>query len=167
MDIDLQTMTFSLCAAKVSSDCPDPTKSTYVSSTQILELYINQIYLGQRAYGFSAASNIYYGKALKEISIAEAAMLAGLPKAPSRFNPVVNPKRAQLRQRYVLRRMHELGFINEAQWKTAQAEPLHVKRDVNDFGVHAEHVAEMARQITAEQFPDDVYSRGLRRASRK
>jgi penicillin-binding protein 1A len=129
---------------------------------QILELYINQIYLGQRAYGFSAASNIYYGKALKEISIAEAAMLAGLPKAPSRFNPVVNPKRAQLRQRYVLRRMHELGFINEAQWKTAQAEPLHVKRDVNDFGVHAEHVAEMARQITAEQFPDDVYSRGLR-----
>jgi penicillin-binding protein 1A len=129
---------------------------------QILELYINQIYLGQRAYGFSAASNIYYGKALKDISIAEAAMLAGLPKAPSRFNPVVNPKRAQLRQRYVLRRMHELGFINEAQWKTAQAEPLHVKRDVNDFGVHAEHVAEMARQIAAEQFPDGVYSRGLR-----
>ena len=133
-----------------------------LSKDQILELYVNQIYLGQRAYGFSAASNIYYGKPLKDISIAEAAMLAGLPKAPSRFNPVVNPKRAQLRQRYVLRRMHELGFITEAQWQTAQTETLHVKRDVNDFGVRAEHVAEMARQIAAEQFPDDVYSRGLR-----
>jgi penicillin-binding protein 1A len=129
---------------------------------QILEIYINQIYLGQRAYGFSAAAQIYYGKALKDVSIAEAAMLAGLPKAPSAYNPVVNPKRAQLRQRYVLRRMHELSFINDAQWKTAQTEALHVKRDVNDFGVRAEHVAEMARQIAAERFPDDVYSRGLR-----
>jgi penicillin-binding protein 1A len=80
-------------------------------------------------------------------------MLAGLPKAPSAFNPVANPKRAQLRQRYVLRRMHELNFINDAQWKSAQAETLHVKRDVNDFGVHAEHVAEMARQIVVESFP--------------
>jgi penicillin-binding protein 1A len=129
---------------------------------QILEIYLNQIYLGQRAYGFSAAAQIYFGKTLKNISIAEAAMLAGLPKAPSAYNPVVNPKRAQLRQRYVLRRMHELDFISEAQWKAAQTEVLHVKRDVNDFGVHAEHVAEMARQIAAEQFPDDVYSRGLR-----
>ncbi|MCX7149834.1 MAG: penicillin-binding protein 1A [Rhodocyclales bacterium] len=129
---------------------------------QILEIYINQIYLGQRAYGFSAAAQIYYGKALKDVSIAEAAMLAGLPKAPSAYNPVANPKRAQLRQRYVLRRMHELNFINEAQMKSAQTEPLHVKRNVNDFGVRAEYVAEMARQIAAERFPDDVYSRGLR-----
>jgi penicillin-binding protein 1A len=120
---------------------------------QILEIYINQIYLGQRAYGFSAAAQIYFGKALRDVSIAEAAMLAGLPKAPSAFNPVANPKRAQLRQRYVLRRMHELNFINDAQWKSAQAETLHVKRDVNDFGVHAEHVAEMARQIVVEQLP--------------
>jgi penicillin-binding protein 1A len=129
---------------------------------QILEIYINQIYLGQRAYGFSAAAQIYFGKALRDVSIAEAAMLAGLPKAPSAFNPVANPKRAQLRQRYVLRRMHELNFINDAQWKSAQAETLHVKRDVNDFGVHAEHVAEMARQIVVESFPDEVYNRGLR-----
>ncbi len=128
---------------------------------QILEIYLNQIYLGQRAYGFSAAAQFYLGKALKDVTIAEAAMLAGLPKAPSRFNPVANPKRAQLRQRYVLRRMHELNFIDDAQLKTAQAETLHVKRDVNDFGVHAEHVAEMARQITVERFPDDSYSRGL------
>ena len=129
---------------------------------QILEIYVNQIYLGQRAYGFSAAAQIYYGKALKDVSIAEAAMLAGLPKAPSAYNPVANPKRAQLRQRYVLRRMNELNFIDEAQMKSAQTETLHVKRNVNDFGVRAEYVAEMARQIAAERFPDDVYSRGLR-----
>ena len=129
---------------------------------QILEIYINQIYLGQRAYGFSAAAQIYFGKALKDVSVAEAAMLAGLPKAPSAYNPVANPKRAQLRQHYVLRRMHELSFIDDAQWKAAQTEALYVKRDVNDFGVHAEYVAEMARQIAAERFPDDLYSRGLR-----
>jgi penicillin-binding protein 1A len=129
---------------------------------QILEIYINQIYLGQRAYGFSAAAQIYFGKTLRDVSIAEAAMLAGLPKAPSAFNPVANPKRAQLRQRYVLRRMHELNFIDDAQWKAAQAETMHIKRDVNDFGVHAEHVAEMARQIVVERFPDEVYNRGLR-----
>jgi penicillin-binding protein 1A len=133
-----------------------------LSKDQILEIYINQIYLGQRAYGFSAAAQIYFGKALQDVSIAEAAMLAGLPKAPSAYNPVANPKRAQLRQQYVLRRMHELNFVTEAQWKAAQTEALHVKRDVNDFGVRAEYVAEMARQIAAEQFPDDLYSRGLR-----
>ena len=129
---------------------------------QILEIYVNQIYLGQRAYGFSAAAQIYLGKALKDVSVAEAAMLAGLPKAPSTYNPVANPKRAQLRQRYVLRRMHELNFIDEAQWKSAQTEALHIKRDVNDFGVRADYVAEMARQIAVERFPEDVYSRGLR-----
>jgi penicillin-binding protein 1A len=129
---------------------------------QILEIYINQIYLGQRAYGFSAAAQIYFGKALKDVSVAQAAMLAGLPKGPSIYNPVVNPKRAQLRQRYVLRRMHELNFIDDAQWKSAQAEALHIKRDVNDFGVRAEHVAEMARQIAVERYPDEVYNRGLR-----
>ncbi|MCX7155976.1 MAG: penicillin-binding protein 1A [Rhodocyclales bacterium] len=129
---------------------------------QILEIYINQIYLGQRAYGFSAAAQIYYGKPLKDVTVAEAAMLAGLPKAPSAYNPVANPKRAQLRQRYVLRRMRELDFINDAQLKSAQTEALYVKRDVNDFGVRADYVAEMARQIAAERFPDDLYSRGLR-----
>ena len=129
---------------------------------QILEIYVNQIYLGQRAYGFSAAAQIYFGKALQDVSLAEAAMLAGLPKAPSAYNPVANPKRAQLRQHYVLRRMHELSFITDAQWKSAQSEALYVKRDANDFGVRAEFVAEMARQIAAERFPDDLYSRGLR-----
>ena len=133
-----------------------------LSKDQIFELYINQIYLGQRAYGFGAAAQIYFGKPLAEISVAEAAMLAGLPKAPSAFNPVVNPKRASLRQQYVLRRMHELNFIDAKQYDEALKQALIVKRDTNEYAVHAEYVAEMARQIAAERFPDDVYTRGLR-----
>ena len=86
-----------------------------LSKDQILELYINQIFLGQRAYGFAAASQIYFGKTLDQLSLAETAMLAGLPKAPSRFNPVINPQRAKLRQQYVLRRMRELDFISDPQ----------------------------------------------------
>jgi penicillin-binding protein 1A len=133
-----------------------------LSKDQIFELYINQIFLGQRAYGFGAASQIYFGKPLKELSIAEAAMLAGLPKAPSAFNPVVNPKRASLRQQYVLRRMHELGFIDARQHEAALKQALVVKRETNEYAVHAEFVAEMARQMAAERFPEDVYTRGLR-----
>ncbi|WP_226472059.1 penicillin-binding protein 1A [Dechloromonas denitrificans] len=133
-----------------------------LSKDQIFELYINQIFLGQRAYGFAAASQIYFGKPLKDISIAEAAMLAGLPKAPSAYNPIVNPKRARLRQQYVLRRMHELGKITETQHEAALKEPLVVKRELAEYSVHAEFAAEMARQITAERFPDDVYSRGMK-----
>ncbi|WP_425438699.1 penicillin-binding protein 1A [Propionivibrio dicarboxylicus] len=133
-----------------------------LSKDQILELYINQIYLGQRAYGFGAAAQIYYGKSLKDITPAEAAMLAGLPKAPSAFNPVVNPKRARLRQQYVLRRMRELGFINDKQHEEAIKQTLIIKRDTNEFAVHAEYVAEMARQMAAERFPEEVYSRGLK-----
>ncbi len=129
---------------------------------EILELYINQIYLGQRAYGFSAAAQIYFGKNLKDLSVAEAAMLAGLPKAPSAYNPVANPKRARLRQFYVLRRMRELGFINDGQLDAAQKEVLTVKRDPNEFGVKAAHVAEMARQIAYDRFQEDAYNRGLR-----
>ncbi|MCP5268023.1 MAG: penicillin-binding protein 1A [Zoogloeaceae bacterium] len=134
----------------------------HLSKEQILELYINQIYLGQRAYGFSAAAQIYFGKSLADLSTAEAAMLAGLPKAPSAFNPVVNPKRARLRQQYVLRRMKELGAIDDKQHEEALKQALIVKRDASEFSVHAEFVAEMARQIAAERFPDDVYARGLR-----
>lgn len=133
-----------------------------LSKDQILELYMNQIFLGQRAYGFAAAAQIYFGKPLAHISVAEAAMLAGLPKAPSSFNPVVNPKRARLRQQYVLRRMLELGFINDQQHEAATKETLTVKRDLVSFGGHAEYIAEMARQIAAERFPDDVYTRGLK-----
>ncbi|MGB4066369.1 MAG: penicillin-binding protein 1A [Azonexus sp.] len=133
-----------------------------LSKDQIFELYINQIFLGQRAYGFAAASQIYFGKPLKDISIAEAAMLAGLPKAPSAYNPIVNPHRARLRQQYVLRRMRELGHITETQHEAALKEPLVVKRELAEYAVHAEYVAEMARQITAERFPEEVYSRGMK-----
>ena len=133
-----------------------------LSKDQILELYINQIFLGQRAYGFAAAAQIYFGKSLHDLTAAEAAMLAGLPKAPSAYNPVVNPKRARLRQQYVLRRMHELGYLDDAQHEAALKQTLVVKRDASEFSVHAEYVAEMARQMAAERFPDDVYTRGLR-----
>jgi penicillin-binding protein 1A len=133
-----------------------------LSKDQILELYINQIFLGQRAYGFAAAAQIYFGKPLKDISIAEAAMLAGLPKAPSAYNPIVNPKRAKLRQQYVLRRMHELGYITAAQHEAGIKEPLVIKRELAEFAVHAEFASEMARQIAAERFPEDVYSRGMK-----
>jgi penicillin-binding protein 1A len=132
-----------------------------LSKDQILEVYMNQIYLGQRAYGFSSAAQIYFGKNLKDISVAEAAMLAGLPKAPSAYNPVVNPKRARTRQQYILQRMAQLGYITPAQFETAKNEQLKVKTDSSEFGVHAEYVAEMARQLVYEQFKEDTYTRGL------
>ncbi|MBL0074996.1 MAG: penicillin-binding protein 1A [Rhodocyclaceae bacterium] len=133
-----------------------------LTKDEILQVYVNQIYLGQRAYGFASAAQIYFGKPLSELSVAETAMLAGLPKAPSAYNPVANPKRAALRQRYVLRRMHDLEFIDDAQFKQAQAEPLHVKRGTTDFGIPADFVAEMARQMVVERFPDNVYGNGLK-----
>ncbi len=133
-----------------------------LSKDEILQIYINQIYLGQRAYGFAAAAQIYYGKALKHINVAEAAMLAGLPKAPSSFNPVVNPKRAKQRQLYVLRRMHELGHLNDSQFAEAQKASLVVKHEINEYPMRAEYVAEMVRQMLYERFSDDVYSKGYR-----
>src|SRR3954469_13813266 len=133
-----------------------------LSKDQILELYINQIYLGQRAYGFGAASQIYFGKALGELNLAEVAMLAGLPKAPSLYNPVANPQRARQRQLYVLRRMRELGHITTAQHDEAAKAPVRAKREVNEYSLHAEYAAEMVRQALAEHYPDDVYTRGFR-----
>jgi len=133
-----------------------------LSKDEILEIYVNQIYLGQRAYGFAAAAQIYFGKPLKSLTVAEMAMLAGLPKAPSSFNPVANPKRAKQRQLYVLRRMRELGYIDDARLAEAQKQDLRVKRDVNEFAVRADHVAEMARQIAFERFQEEAYTRGLR-----
>ncbi|MES2932226.1 MAG: transglycosylase domain-containing protein, partial [Pseudomonadota bacterium] len=132
-----------------------------LSKDQILEVYMNQIYLGQRAYGFSSAAQIYYGKKLQDISIAEAAMLAGLPKAPSAYNPVVNPKRAKARQQYILQRMYQLGYITEPEYTRAKAEELKIKTNSSEFGVHAEYVAEMTRQLVYEQFKEETYTRGL------
>ncbi len=133
-----------------------------LSKQQILELYVNQIYLGQRAYGFGAASQIYFGKALNQLSLAESALLAGLPKAPSLYNPVANPQRAKQRQQYVLRRMNELGYITAAQHDDALKSPLRTRREMNEYSVHAEFAAEMVRQSLAEQYPEDVYTRGFR-----
>ncbi len=132
-----------------------------LTKDQILEVYMNQIYLGQRAFGFASAAQIYFGKDLKDITVAEAAMLAGLPKAPSAYNPVVNPKRAKTRQQYILQRMHLLGYINDAQFAEAKDERLRIKSDSGEFGIHAEYVAEMARQLVYEQFKEETYTRGL------
>jgi penicillin-binding protein 1A len=132
-----------------------------LTKDQILEVYMNQIYLGQRAYGFSSAAQIYFGKKLSQISIAEAAMLAGLPKAPSAYNPVVNPKRAKARQQYILIRMLQLGYITEPEYNQAKDEELKIKTNSSEFGVHAEYVAEMARQLVYEQFKEETYTHGL------
>jgi penicillin-binding protein 1A len=135
-----------------------------LTKDQILELYINQIFLGQRAYGFGSAANVYFGKTLQELTPAEAAMLAGLPQAPSRQNPIVNPKRAQERQQYVLRRMHDVGWLSPEQYKKALAEPLRLgtaaQRDT--FTVRADYVAEMARAAIVEQYGESAYVSGLR-----
>ncbi|OGS91416.1 MAG: penicillin-binding protein [Gallionellales bacterium GWA2_60_18] len=133
-----------------------------LSKDEILQLYLNQIYLGQRAYGFAAASQIYYGKPLDKLTLAEAAMLAGLPKAPSLYNPIVNPKRAKLRQLYVLRRMHELHFINDEQLDTAQQQPLVNDRDNRESGVKSDYVSEMVRQAMYQKYQEDAYTGGYR-----
>jgi penicillin-binding protein 1A len=132
-----------------------------LSKDEILELYINQIFLGQRAYGFAAAAQIYFGKTLPQIDVAEAAMLAGLPKAPSAYNPVANPKRARLRQLYVLHRMRDLRFITEAQFTDAEAQPLVVRQTVRDNSAHADYAAEMVRQAIFDSYGEESYSRGL------
>ena len=131
-----------------------------LSKDRILEVYMNQIFLGQRANGFAAASENYFGKPLKEVSVAEAAMLAGLPKAPSAYNPIANPRRATQRQRYIIERMFETGFITEKQHDQALAEVLHYRKQAA-AGVHAEFVSETARQLVFAQYGDDAYTRGL------
>src|SRR5690349_13385087 len=133
-----------------------------LNKEQILELYVNQIYLGQRAYGFGAASQTYFGKSLDQLSLGEIAMLAGLPKAPSMYNPIANPERAKQRQAYVLRRMSELGYITAAQYEDATKAPLRARREVSEYSIHAEFLAEMVRQAIAERYPEDVYTRGFR-----
>ncbi len=133
-----------------------------LSKDEILQLYINQIYLGQRAYGFAAAAQVYFGKPLGQVTIAEAAMLAGLPKAPSSYNPVVNPKRAKLRQLYVLRRMHELNFISDDQFRLAQQQPIVTIRGNQEFGVKSDYLSEMVRQAVYEKYQDDTYTQGFK-----
>jgi penicillin-binding protein 1A len=132
-----------------------------LSKDQILEIYMNQIFLGNRAYGFASACEIYFGKPLKEITIAEAAMLAGLPKAPSAYNPISNPKRARSRQLYIIERMEENGYITTAQAKEAKAEPLKLRSAADKKILHAEYVAETVRQMVFAQYGQETYTRGL------
>jgi len=136
-----------------------------LTKDQILELYLNQIYLGNRAYGFAAASRTYLGKQLADITPADAALLAGIPKAPSRFNPIANKARAVVRQRYVLGRMHSLGYLTEAEYKAALSQPVVIKSSegtpAGGYAVHGEYAAELARQLMISVYPDNVYSRGL------
>ncbi len=132
-----------------------------LSKNQILEIYMNQIFLGNRSYGFAAASEAYFGKPLKDISISEAAMLAGLPKAPSAYNPIINPKRARSRQLYIIERMQENGFITAEQAVAAKNEDLKIKTGSDPGRVHAEYVAETVRQLVYNQYGDETYTRGL------
>lgn len=141
-----------------------------LSKDEILELYINQIYLGQRAYGFQSAAQVYFGKPLREINPAEAAMLAGLPKAPSAYNPIVNPSRARIRQEYVLRRMKELDYLSTEQFDEAmKTELVYRNRKVNDddieattgLSINADYAAEMARQAVVAMYGEEAYTSGI------
>jgi len=141
-----------------------------LSKDEILELYINQIYLGQRAYGFQSASQVYFGKPLRDINAAEAAMLAGLPKAPSAYNPIVNPSRARVRQEYVLRRMNDLEYLDDAQFEEAlNTELVYRNRKANGddieattgLTINADYAAEMARQAVVEMYGEEAYTSGI------
>jgi penicillin-binding protein 1A len=132
-----------------------------LTKDQILELYINQIYLGQRSYGFASASQAYFSKDLKELSVAEFAMLAGLPQNPSRNNPAVNPKAARKRQHLILKAMRGQDVITEQQYQEALKEVLHVSTKGQEFDTHAEYVAELARQQVYAQFKEEAYTRGI------
>ncbi len=133
-----------------------------LSKDKILELYINQIYLGQRAYGFEAAARTYFGKPMRELSLAEFAMLAGLPKAPSRYNPVVNFPRAKARQEYVLGRMRTLKFIDQPTWQAAVKQKLVIRQARQHTDVAADYAAEMVRQALFEKYGESIYSSGYK-----
>jgi penicillin-binding protein 1A len=132
-----------------------------LSKDQILEIYMNQIFLGNRAYGFAAAADAYFGKPMRDLTIAEAAMLAGLPKAPSAYNPISNPTRARSRQLYIIQRMQENGFITAEQAEAAKKEELKVRSGNDKTGVHAEYIAETVRQLVYAQYGEEAYTRGL------
>ena len=128
---------------------------------KILELYINQIYLGQRSYGFAAAAQTYFGKPLNSLNLAESALLAGLPKAPSGYNPFVHPKRAITRQQEVLRDMQRYGFIDEAAYEQALAKPLIFKTSKKPRDLAADYVAEIVRDALYKKYQDEIYVNGL------
>ena len=132
------------------------------SKEKILELYVNKIYLGHRAYGIVAASQIYYNKALDDLTLAQAAMIAGLPKAPSKYNPVRNPERALIRRNHILNRMYALGYIDEESYDLARVEPVTAELHSAETIADAQYVAEMVRARLFEQYGEDAYKTGLK-----
>lgn len=133
-----------------------------LSKPEILELYLNKIYLGNRAYGVKAAAQVYYGKDLSELTLAQSAMIAGLPKAPSRYNPIINPERAKIRRDWILDRMLDLNMVSVAQHQAAQQEPATAGYHSPQPDLAAPYVAEMARQKAVELYGSDAYTAGLR-----
>ena len=140
-----------------------------LSKDQIFEVYLNQIYLGQRAYGFASAAKVYFGKELEDLTIGEAATIAGLPVAPSAYNPIVNPKRANMRKGYVLKRMRDLGYITEEVYEQELARPIVAMKPSErrltavkgSEGLHAEYAAELARMLVYDTFKEEAYTLGL------
>ena len=132
-----------------------------LTKDEILELYLNKIFLGYRSYGFAAAAQIYYGVGLADLSLPEICMLAGLPKAPSRDNPISNPQRALERRAHVLTRLHELGRIDKLSLETASKAPITAQRHVADVDFQAPYVSEMARQLLFERIGEEIYRTGL------
>ncbi len=133
-----------------------------LSKDEILELYLNKIFLGHRAYGMGAAAQVYYGQELKDLNLAQYAMLAGLPKAPSKYNPLSNTKRALIRRNYILKRMNELGFIDETAYLAARATPDTAKRYSFSHDFDAPYIAEMVRMYMQENYPNDTYTGGYK-----
>src|SRR5690606_34660053 len=133
-----------------------------LSKDEILELYVNKIYLGNRAYGIEAAAQVYFGLPIGELSLAQMAMIAGLPKAPSRYNPLANPQRAKERRDWILGRMLKLGKIDQARYEDALAEEVNVRYHVTSPEISAPYVAEMARAEMVGRYGSDAYTEGYR-----
>ncbi len=134
-----------------------------LTKEEILELYLNKIFLGKRSYGIGSAAEIYYGKRVEELSLAQSAMIAGLPKAPSRYNPITNPKRAKERRDYILQRMQELGYISSSEYKNAVSEQSTAKVHKIENQTYAPYMAEMARADAIKRFGEEnIYKLGLK-----
>ena len=133
-----------------------------LTKDEILELYLNKIYLGHRSYGVGAAAQAYYGATINELDLPQIAMIAGLPKAPSGFNPIVNPERAFIRRNYVLGRMYELGFIDEGQYQEAVEAPLSADLHSPELQLAAPYVGELVRAALVEQYGEKAYTEGFR-----
>lgn len=132
-----------------------------LSKNEILELYINKIFLGHRAYGFAAASRIYYGKPLADLTLPEMAMLSGLPKAPSRNNPLTNPETARDRRNYIISRMYKQGYIDEVYYRDIRFSPLTARKHKLVYDIEAPYIAEMVRQYMIKTYKNKVYAGGF------